>query len=102
MNVGDERAESARRPPFGAPCNGCGYCCTTSPCAIARYHIGCGETGPCPALVADGGIHRCGMILAPSRFMRLPPGSSVEAAFGELFARELGVGRGCCASDEAD
>lgn len=27
------------KPSFGSPCNGCGYCCATEACVIAREHI---------------------------------------------------------------
>lgn len=88
------------RPRFGEPCNGCGHCCIVQPCAIARYHLDCGPGGPCPALTLDDGRYRCGMVLKPSRYMKLPVDAAVEAAFTDMFASELGIGLGCCAAED--
>jgi hypothetical protein len=74
------------KPPFGASCNGCGYCC-----AMAHEYISRDIRGPCPALeFADGIFHR-GMVRQPSRYMHLP-NNWADEAIGSLFAQMLGVG----------
>lgn len=52
----DERASRSdlSKPAFGAPCNGCGFCCKAIPCRVARDLIGARE-GPCPALEFEDG-----------------------------------------------
>lgn len=57
---------SLEKPKFGEPCNGCGLCCLSIPCPIARDLIGAFEA-PCPALEIDEGRYWCGIIRNPSK-----------------------------------
>lgn len=55
------------KPREGDPCNGCGVCCMASPCPLADLYVpGAREGAPCPAIVWDGGLARCGLVVAPS------------------------------------
>lgn len=91
---GSEGQRLPLKPAFGSPCNGCGYCCATEPCAIAREHIpDHPEEGPCLALDRDGEQFVCGMIRRSGHYMRLPDWG--DAHLGSLFAEALGAGKGC-------
>lgn len=94
------------KPPTGSPCNGCGYCCASEPCGIAREFIGAGEEGPCPALEHEGGRFVCGMIVRPLAYLWQAnglnggDGASIvpdgdNALIGSQVAEALGAGRGC-------
>jgi hypothetical protein len=49
----------ARKPPHGAPCNGCGVCCYGSLCKLAQAAFDRPEfPGPCPALIFEPGGQR--------------------------------------------
>ena len=58
------------KPAEGAPCNGCGVCCTAAPCplgVIASRRV----TGACSALVwaDDAALYRCGLLADPARHL---------------------------------
>lgn len=82
------------KPPFGSPCNGCGWCCASEPCGIAREFIGADSKGACPALEREGGRFVCGMIVRPSHYLGLGHGWSDEI-LAPMIADALGAGRGC-------
>ncbi|MFG5121764.1 hypothetical protein [Methylorubrum sp. POS3] len=96
------------KPPIGQPCNGCGWCCASEPCGIAREFIGADDEGPCPALEWDGARFGCGMIVQPLVYLAqaaglhgaadAPPGEA-DAQIGRQIAEALGAGRGCDADD---
>lgn len=86
------------KPAFGQACNGCGYCCAAEPCGIALEYISPHLAGPCPALEFEDGRFHCGMVRRPGLYMSLP-NDWADAFLGPLFARMLGVGKGCCADD---
>lgn len=46
---GTDGARLPVKPTYGLPCNGCGWCCASEPCGIAREFIGADGEGPCPA-----------------------------------------------------
>ena len=39
-----------KKPPFGKPCNGCGYCCSSEVCKMGKA-IYKTERVPCPGLM---------------------------------------------------
>lgn len=76
------------KPAFGAPCNGCGFCCASEVCKVGRVAFG-DVPAPCPALVFDAGRWWCGLVV-------------LEQHRGDdpLFARTLAIGVGCDTSVE--
>lgn len=99
MIDGSKGQQLLLKPAFGSPCNGAGYCCAEEPCAIAREHIPShpGE-GACVALEREGDRFVCSMIRRPGHYMQLP-NDGADAHLGALFAKALGVGKGCDADD---
>ena len=78
------------KPAFNAPCNGCGYCCATEPCKLAREYIpDQPEEGPCRAMEYEDGRFVCGMVRHPSRYMPELPNDWADAHLGSLFAESL-------------
>jgi hypothetical protein len=75
------------KPAYGAPCNGCGFCCAAQVCAIGRVAFP-GAAAPCPGMLFDEGRFRCKVVL-------------VEKAAGmePLIATALGIGKGCDSDD---
>jgi hypothetical protein len=65
------RGMLARKPPHGAPCNGCGLCCYATTCALGRALFKT-SAGPCPALRFDAERRSfCGVVAdAPSDTLR--------------------------------
>ncbi|HKD31810.1 MAG TPA: hypothetical protein VKC66_38630 [Xanthobacteraceae bacterium] len=91
--VGDVRPV-IQKPSTGDPCNRCGVCCLTYPCAIGRLFFGV-KKGECPALQWDARGSMCGLISNPEKYMptrvRIKGASRVAAAAKFL----LGSGVGC-------
>ena len=86
------------KPAFGAPCNGCGWCCWATACAIAIQHFaGARADEPCPALEFEDGRSRCGLVRRPGHYLGLPHAWADEH-LGATVAELLGVGRGCDAA----
>jgi hypothetical protein len=56
---------AADKPAYGDPCNGCGLCCLTGPCEVAREYLHVPGGQPCPALEYDFGRYWCGMLTRP-------------------------------------
>ena len=81
-------------PAPGAPCNGCGVCCLLEPCPLGVL-VSLRRTGACKALIweSDGRRYRCGMVMAPERFV--PLGARLVA---RLARRWIAAGTGCDAS----
>lgn len=79
------------KPFFGAPCNGCGWCCTREVCGIGKTVFGQDQEAPCPALVDDGKRYYCALVITEEN-------SPLRA--NPLIAISLGIGKGCCADDE--
>jgi hypothetical protein len=89
------QADAPEKPAAGAPCNGCGVCCSFTPCPLSRLllqHRVCS----CPALLWQDEEKRygCGLVIRPTDFLVwLPQGLSSPA---RLFARRwIAVGIGC-------
>ena len=76
------------KPRYGAPCNGCGFCCAAERCKIGVALLGDGP-GPCPGMRFKEGIFRCGVL------EEAPPLAQ------PLIAYMLAIGRGCDAADPA-
>lgn len=100
------------KPLRGHPCNGCGYCCSVEPCALAREFLGC-STGPCGALESREGRTVCGLVRNPLAYLfrAANPGADVDvlspapaneksARLSTELAAALGLGLGCDADDD--
>lgn len=105
---------SQRKPQFGQPCNGCGYCCTVEPCDLASEYLDC-HTGPCVALESTDGKSGCGLVRNPLGYLYRKAHPSSDGAIlhdarlielgSELSAQiasALGVGRGCDSADDKE
>ncbi len=103
-----------RKPRFGEPCNGCGYCCTVAPCLLAQDFLNC-ATGPCVALEFREGKTACGLVRNPLGYLFqaahpdqaspiLDAASDIPAAerLSAELAAALGIGLGCDADDDTD
>jgi hypothetical protein len=93
--------EAAPKPAAGAPCNGCGVCCTWKPCPLGvlasrRRH------GACTALhwEADARQYRCGMLTAPERIWPWLP-AVARPLLQRLARRWIAAGAGCDCEAEA-
>ena len=75
------------KPPYGDPCNGCGFCCQLETCPLARLRYW-RIAGPCPALVWNKNRYECGMLMR-AKWWR------------PLVARWIAVGIGCDCPDPA-
>lgn len=42
------------KPKFGAPCNGCGFCCRNEVCGLGKAVLGDDTPAPCPLMRFDG------------------------------------------------
>ena len=88
-------AAAPDKPPFGAPCNGCGACCAAAPCPLSRFLLG-HRSGACPALAWHEDQHRylCGMVTTPEAMLRHLP-RMLAGTFAQLARRWIGAGHGC-------
>lgn len=102
------------KPRSGQSCNGCGYCCTVSPCMLASTYLHC-TSGPCVALEERDGRSACGLVRNPLGYLyqAANPDSSVEVLgpppdleaghhLSVQLAAALGVGQGCDADDTVE
>ncbi len=80
------------KPEEGAPCNGCGFCCAAGPCGLAVEFLGV-TVGPCPAMEFEAGRFWCGLVRNPSSYLDMP--AFGDPVVGAIFARAVGIGRGC-------
>lgn len=80
------QAAAPPKPALGAPCNGCGICCSMAPCPLSHLLLG-HRTGTCPALRWEGGRYWCGLVIAPRGIARWLPRGFV--------LRWIAVGSGC-------
>lgn len=76
------------KPVYGAPCNGCGYCCQKEVCAIGQVAYGPDVQAPCPSLIYENGRHWCRLVLAEAFLNQ-------QGLCEPVFATALGVGKGC-------
>jgi hypothetical protein len=97
------------KPPVGAACNGCGLCCAAEPCPLGML-LSRRRRGACVALAwseveatsndpsdaTAGGNYRCGVLVAPGRWLPWLPAPLARA----LARRWIAAGRGCDAELE--
>jgi hypothetical protein len=88
------RADFARKPPHGAPCNRCGVCCMVALCDLGQILFG-QKLGRCPALERESPeTYRCGVVRDPATY------SIRTAIYGEERMRQAAkliiyAGDGC-------
>lgn len=87
------------KPKFKEPCNGCGLCCRLELCDIAEEYFP-GASAPCPALEFDGVRMWCGLIMHPSRHLKL--NFNIDEDIAPLFFRMIPINQGCGMEDEAE
>lgn len=90
-------AAAAAKPAVGAPCNGCGVCCSIAPCPLSRALLGHRQgRGTCPALTWQDVSSRyvCGLVLAPTAHLRWLP-RSCSALAERLARRWIAAETGC-------
>jgi len=83
------------KPPPGAPCNGCGVCCSWQPCPAGML-LSRRRQGACTALLwqAEARHYRCALVDgARQRWPTLPRWA--EAAVQRLARRWIAAGAGC-------
>ncbi len=88
------------KPSAGAPCNGCGVCCSIAPCPLSGFLLG-HRAGACPALTWQGLRYDCGLALAPARHLRWLP-DWAEPFARRLALRWIAAGSGCDCTVEVD
>jgi hypothetical protein len=106
----DDARVTVLKPAFGESCNGCGFCCETEPCALAKSILRC-TSGPCVALEYEGGRTYCGLVRHPLHHLwnvahptnpmswRDASGASDDPALSVQIASMLRLGAGCDADD---
>lgn len=91
------------KPPWGAPCNGCGICCLSEPCPVGMA-LSRRRQGVCVALRWDEGQTRyhCGALVQPGPVLRdvlpvmlRPLAGVLSPVLGYLALRGIAVGTGC-------
>ena len=91
----DLHTRAPDKPPYGAPCNGCGICCAAGPCPVALVFL-FQFKGQCRALLWHEETRRylCGMAVSPDRYVRLIP-EKWRKGSGRFFASRIAAGAGC-------
>jgi len=88
-------AAAPEKPAVGAPCNGCGVCCSFTPCPLSRWLLQ-HRHGACPALRWQALEQRygCGLVICPADFLAWLP--QALSGMARLLARRwIAVGVGC-------
>ena len=80
------------KPAEGAPCNGCGLCCTAAPCPLGMW-VSRRRQGACAALTWNERetLYRCGVVDEPALWL---PWLSAALAH-RLALRWIGAAAGC-------
>lgn len=86
-----------RKPPYGAPCNGCGLCCHREVCAIGIKYFG-DVPAPCPGLVWRNDKYRCAVMEAEEEMIQENPALTPKTTIKQM----LGGGMGCDATTEEE
>ncbi|MBL8327250.1 MAG: hypothetical protein JNJ71_00245 [Rubrivivax sp.] len=86
--------DAPAQPAEGAPCNGCGACCSAEPCPIGAV-LSLRRSGRCTALEwsDDDGRYRCGLLVKAAQTGR---------ATERLVRRWIAAGAGCDARFETE
>ncbi|WMW79725.1 hypothetical protein RF679_13825 [Undibacterium cyanobacteriorum] len=94
------QAAAPVKPALGETCNGCGVCCATETCPVARVFLWQWR-GPCRALEwhSDGAHYRCGMLLHAKQYLKLLP-QAFEPRFQGWIRRWIAAGTACDSSAE--
>lgn len=101
---------SLDKPKQGDPCNGCGMCCLVQVCALG---VELGDSQACKALLhGSDGSYACGLVRNPYRYVApdiveafqkidsfYPGENRGEQMLKDMYAKELGAGRGCDSVD---
>lgn len=97
------QALAPAKPPWGAPCNGCGVCCLAEPCPVGMV-LSIKRRGACDALHWDRAqaLYRCGAIARPEQVLRevLPTplrtlARPLAPLLGFVARRAIAAGSGC-------
>lgn len=89
------------KPPFRAPCNGCGECCRLQVCSLGELLMQLpNDAGPCPALELHDGAFKCGMALRPHYYLGTE--SWGNETLRPMLEFALGFGQGCGMEDESN
>ena len=83
------------KPPFGAPCNGCGYCCQQGLCQLGEMIFGA-VAPPCPALLFVQGRYWCSLVLMEYATRRH------DASVPPVLEHSLAIGWGCDAETDEE
>jgi len=88
-------AAAPPKPGVGAPCNGCGVCCSYTPCPLSRFLLH-HRSGTCPALewLVTEKRYACGLVRDPGRHLPWLP-LRLRGLAGRLAARWISAGSGC-------
>lgn len=92
------RPEAPAKPALGEPCNGCGVCCLLEPCPVGVL-VSRRRRGACTALLwsDEQARYRCGMVVAPRRFMPWLP-ALLQPLAARWARRLISAGKGCDAA----
>jgi len=87
-------ADAPDKPAPGAPCNGCGICCSLDTCPPGRLRFW-QKQGPCPALSwsTDDRRYYCGLLSEPGRY--IPHPQRLTPLLRTLLRRWIAAGSGC-------
>jgi hypothetical protein len=78
------------KPPWGEPCNGCGYCCAAELCPVGRAVHGEDHPAPCPSMKFRDGRFWCEAVTVAE---------SISPEHGAFIRFRLGIGVGCDSRD---
>jgi hypothetical protein len=94
--------EAPAKPDHGTRCNGCGVCCTATPCPLGLL-AGSRPGDPCRLLRWQAAERRyaCGAVDDPATAMPWLP-KSLAALFRRLALRWIAAGKGCDARVEVE
>lgn len=82
------------KPPYGAPCNGCGQCCEDQLCPLGQIVFRM-QRGPCPALRYVDMRSSCGLVDEPRSYARTRSAMNGSDAMSVAAKILIGVGHGC-------
>jgi hypothetical protein len=83
------------KPAEGAPCNGCGQCCSEEVCPIGEEVLGEGVQPPCPFLKWHTARFWCELLVGEAHL------HAIGAVPDRVLAQAIGAGVGCTSPDPA-